>query len=415
MIVKTRFVIWCRQPENIGVFAIAALMLVLHCVALFQVHDYIYDEIASIAEANYVLHGDELDTFYIEWGRSNGFPVEEYLDSGYLHHMPLGKLILAAGIGVFGDDALGWRVFSVLFGVMSILLFYLICQKLSSRKWLPLVATFIFAFDNMCFVMSGLALLDVYSLTFLMGAFLLYLHGKLIPAGIVLALGALSKIIVAFGGIVILLHWIFVRRAPVRDAAKFLIVAPLTFVALLPLLDYIAVGEFIPPWDRLWSFVDIHDDPSLAQGIAEYRALFGAFLPWEWLTMPRSMIIWADPSYELNVNWTLWGLIIPVMCYIIFEGIKQRWNSLCMFAFLWFVCGYLPWFIIYWAFDRVSYPFYFYTIVPAVCLAAGYAVCRIVSFSWGQNSVIVRWSIMMPAILWMAAHFVMFFMMAPII
>ena len=35
-------------------------------------------------------------------------------------HPPLGKYIIAAGIALFGDNALGWRIFSVVAGVVTL-------------------------------------------------------------------------------------------------------------------------------------------------------------------------------------------------------------------------------------------------------------------------------------------------------
>ncbi|MFO8101214.1 MAG: glycosyltransferase family 39 protein [Dehalococcoidia bacterium] len=406
---------WFCQRENMALVFLAGVLLLLHLIALFQEDELIYDESANVAEANYVLYGDEMDPFYIEWGERNGFLLEDYEEVSLPHHMPLGKLILAASIGLIGDNNLGWRIGPVLFGTTSIIIFYLICQKLSSRRWFPLVATFIFAFENLCFVMSGLALQYVYGVTFLLLAFLLYLHGRLIPAAIILALGALCKIVVAFGGIVIVVHWLLVRREPTRNALKFLIIAPLAFVALLPLFDYWATGHLIYPWDRIYNYVDLHADPSLSQGPAAFRSLFGAMLPWDWLISPQSFRIWRDPSYEMTVNWPLWGLIIPLILYMSFEAVRQRWHSLAVFALLWFVCGYLPWFIIYWGFDRVSYPFYFYPIVPAVCLAAGYAIFQIGAFGWECNRAVLKWGVIALPFCWLAAHFAMFWMMAPIV
>ncbi len=405
---------WTKRPENLCVLFIAGLIFVLHFVAMFEVHDYIHDEIATIAEANFILYGEEMDPFYIRMAETNGFPIEEYKEVGFPHHMPLGKLIFASSIWVFGDNVLGWRIFPSLFGVASIILFYLICQKLTSKRWLPLVATFVFAFENMCFVMSGIAMLDVFGFTIMLASFLLYLHSRYIPAGIVLGLAVLAKMNVAYGGIIILLHFLFVRKQPKREIARFVIAAPLTFLILIPLLDYLALGEFIFPWDRIWNYINLHADPTLAQGPVNYMNLFSALFPWEWLTSPKLVRIWPDPSYEMNVNWTLWVLIIPLMAYMLFETVRQKRHSLSLFALLWFVCGYLPWFLIYWLFDRVSYPFYFYPIVPAVCLAAGYAICRMVSFGWDQNSQVLRWGIITPVVLWLTAHFVMFWLMAPI-
>ena len=49
-------------------------------------------------------------------------------------HPSLGKLFVIAGMLIFGDNALGWRFFSVILGAISIVLFYLICRNLSLSR-----------------------------------------------------------------------------------------------------------------------------------------------------------------------------------------------------------------------------------------------------------------------------------------
>ena len=46
-------------------------------------------------------------------------------------HPSLGKLFVIAGMLIFGDNALGWRFFSVILRAISIVLLYLICRNLS--------------------------------------------------------------------------------------------------------------------------------------------------------------------------------------------------------------------------------------------------------------------------------------------
>ena len=66
----------------------------------------IHDEYYYVPAANNILHG---------------------LNLGRLEHPPLAQSIIASGIWLFGNNALGWRFFSVIFG--SILL-----KDLESKK-----------------------------------------------------------------------------------------------------------------------------------------------------------------------------------------------------------------------------------------------------------------------------------------
>ena len=94
-------------------------------------------------------------------------------------HPSLGKLFVIAGMLIFGDNALGWRFFSVILSAISLVLFYLICRNLSMSRRTSFLATFLLAFENLTFLYSGMAMLDVSSLTFTLGGFLVIFKGKL--------------------------------------------------------------------------------------------------------------------------------------------------------------------------------------------------------------------------------------------
>jgi dolichyl-phosphate-mannose--protein O-mannosyl transferase len=51
---------------------------------------------------------------------------------------PLGKLFVVSGIFLFGDNPFGWRFFSVLFGIICVALFYLVCRQLRLSKQISL-------------------------------------------------------------------------------------------------------------------------------------------------------------------------------------------------------------------------------------------------------------------------------------
>jgi len=89
-----------------------------------------------------------------------------------------------AAIYVFTDNAFDWRFFSIIIGTMGIIVFYFICRKLGFAVNTATIATFLFALDDMVFVHSGLALIDIYMLTFMLAAVLFYLDERYILSGI---------------------------------------------------------------------------------------------------------------------------------------------------------------------------------------------------------------------------------------
>ena len=412
---------WFRKRENIVALLLVLIMLMLHLVVINRPRDQICDAKYYVAEANVILEiaGEDISPYYWAILHEEGSDSrEEYINEFYKGHGPVAKLCIAGGIKVFGDNPVGWRIFPILFGLVAIILIYLICQELTSKKWLPLIVTFIFAFENMCFVMSGIAMLDVFAFTLVLTSFLVYLRGRYVFAGTILALAVLTKETAAFGCGVILLHWFLTTRGTSNwGGVKFLIAVPVTYMMLSPLLDFIAVREIIYAWDRIgYLFSGVNDAiPQWDSGTSQYWVSRGAIHSWEWMMAPNSWIVWHNPTYQIQPSWTLWILIMPAMCYALYKAIRHNRSSFYLFSFIWFICVCLPFYVADLGFSKILYPYYFYPAVGAVCLVVGYAIDDLLSFAAKRNDIKVRWVLSAPVILWMVAHFVLFWVMSPVI
>lgn len=77
-------------------------------------------------------------------------------------HPPLGKLIIAAGVAVFGMTPFGWRIAGTLFGIAMVPLVYLFARRLTENTPLAALGCFLFSFDFMHFTQTRLATIDVY-------------------------------------------------------------------------------------------------------------------------------------------------------------------------------------------------------------------------------------------------------------
>ncbi len=92
-------------------------------------------------------------------------------------HPPLAKQLMAISIRVFGDVPLGWRYPSVLFGALAVAAMYLCGLALFSAQG-PAVATSLIAFANqMVFVQSRIAMLDIFALAFSLLAIAAFIAG----------------------------------------------------------------------------------------------------------------------------------------------------------------------------------------------------------------------------------------------
>ncbi len=132
-------------------------------------------------------------------------------------HPPLGKLLIAKGMKLFGDNPWGWRLPAVVTSSAGLALFYGICRRLSRRGELAYLATFLLAFENFYFIHSAVAMLDVYLVFFTILAFWFYLKGPAWwwAAAVSGALAALCKFSGAFVFIAIGAHWLYTERQTV--------------------------------------------------------------------------------------------------------------------------------------------------------------------------------------------------------
>ena len=92
-------------------------------------------------------------------------------------HPPLAKQLIALSIDAFGDGPLGWRYPATLFGALAVVAVYLIGLALFAAQG-PAIASALLAFFNqMLFVQSRIAMLDIFSLAFGLFAIAAFIHG----------------------------------------------------------------------------------------------------------------------------------------------------------------------------------------------------------------------------------------------
>ncbi|MFZ8756856.1 dolichyl-phosphate-mannose--protein mannosyltransferase [Microbacterium sp. HMH0099] len=84
----------------------------------------------------------------------------------YVVHPPLGRILIGAGMWLFGPDtSTGWRISAAIFGTLTVLLVYLVARSMGGSIVLASVASGLLAIDGLGIVLSRIALLDVF-LTF---------------------------------------------------------------------------------------------------------------------------------------------------------------------------------------------------------------------------------------------------------
>ena len=92
-------------------------------------------------------------------------------------HPPLAKQFIALSIHTFGDVPLGWRYPAVLAGALAIVAVYLGGLALFAAQGPAIAASLLAFFNQMLFVQSRIAMLDIFALTFSLFAIAAFMHG----------------------------------------------------------------------------------------------------------------------------------------------------------------------------------------------------------------------------------------------
>ena len=278
-------------------------------------------------------------------------------------------------IFVFTDNAFGWRFFSIIFGTIGIIIFYFICRKFKLSWKATMLATFLFAFENMTFLHSGLALLDVYMVTFMLTAVLLYLDEKYIWSGVFIALSANCKLAGALIFIAIFLHWAIYRKDKWKMMVGLIVAAALFFVVCLVFCDFFVIGSFENPITRISSLLS-----STAANQFTIPKLSISSRPWAWIypqfvdpNYNSPFIVYSyDPQYISFISTTIQILIIPTIGYMIYKAIKK--SQTAGFVLFWFLATYIIWIPLDIVTNRVTFVFYFLSVTPAICIGLGMAL-----------------------------------------
>jgi len=138
-------------------------------------------------------------------------------------HPQLAKLVIAGGIELFGDNARGWRIGSVFFGLIGMAALFAIVLGAGGGAWLGVGAVGVMALDNLLLVHGRIATLDIYAVAMMLVAMALYLHRHPLLAGAALGVaGCMKEVALLLVVVVVLLEalrwargwWLRHRGAP---------------------------------------------------------------------------------------------------------------------------------------------------------------------------------------------------------
>ena len=348
-------------------------------------------------------------------------------------HPPLGKLIIASGISVFGFNPFGWRIMGVIAATLMIPLMYILGKKLLGTWIGGFAATFLLVFDFMHFTMARMGTADTYVVFFSLASqlfFLIYLKNvlkngwkvsvqPLFLAFLFFALGFSVKWVVLYGfaaQIAILLAMRLKEVAKVKGGwldklntfsdPPYATVLGFTLIAVLVyFLTYIpdmlagrslievinlqgsmygyhstltATHPFSSPW---WSW------PLMVSPNAHVPLwLFGSTLPGDFKS---TIVLLGNPL----VWWVGFVCVISISAFAVFKIVKAGDKKLgsiglglpVLFIPAFFFFQWVPYILI----SRVTFIYHFYVNVPFLCLATAYFISKYWSSKWMKIAAVV--------------------------
>ncbi len=371
--------------EHIWLCLLMIIVLATHFAVILRPDVPMFDEQYYVPDARSILDG-------------NGTTRSE--------HPPLGKLIIASGILIFGDNPIGWRFFSVLFGALGIIFFYLICRRLAMPRAGTLLAVFLLSLENLTFVQASIAMLDVYCVTFMLAAFWLYLRGDFPLAAVCVGLSTLAKLTGALALLAIGVHWLLAGRGRPWHFISSMFLVPVSILVLLPLFDFIVSGHLVDPIYSMKTMLSLSS--TLTFSGTEHPSLSR---PWDWVLRPLAMPYWYEPHYTGAISFTVWAFIIPGMVYMVFRATRHCHAAL--FSIVWFAGTYLVWIPLSILTDRISFVFYFYPAVGAVCIALGLGLSRLVGIWRTRRDSGAGRAAIAVVVVYLIAHVAVFVVLSP--
>ena len=147
--------------------------------------------------------------------RLNIYPYE-------ISHPPLGKLIIALGIELFGLTPFGWRFMGTLFGVLMLPILYVFLKNMFGKTPVAVCGTTLFAADFMHLTQTRIATIDSYGVFFILAMYFFMYRWLTLPAdiplrksvpslflcGLMWAIGVACKWIVIYGGVGLAILWV---------------------------------------------------------------------------------------------------------------------------------------------------------------------------------------------------------------
>ena len=392
------------------------LFILLFFVASFRIAWLNVPEDALVFDEIYYVNAARKILSLPTTGRPGESPIYAHALAGTdpnVEHPPVAKLIIAAFIKIFGDHSWSFRFPSAILGSFAVLFLYLIVKKLGTPKT-ALFAAFLYSCENLTFVHSRIAMLDIYMVAFMLMGLYFYLDRRIVLSATLVALSALSKITGLSSLGIILVYSLFIELSSKGSKivrlkrlaslyGKYLATFLLIFLGLLWLIDtfFVLIDNHHPNpiehllWMTNYSFKlrvggylwngSVLDPETMT---VDEDSI--ASPPWLWLINEKKILYYLASvekkidgrvirsetvAFYGEMNPIIVASMIPSLAYLFYSFLKSR-DKLSFFLIVWWLFTYIIYYPLAFM-NRMVYIYYMCPAMPAVCASAAYMLHRL--------------------------------------
>jgi dolichyl-phosphate-mannose--protein O-mannosyl transferase len=329
------------------------------------------------------------------------YPGEEYFDEVYHAktalqylrgepptewvHPPTAKLLIAAGIALFGYEPWSWRLASALAGTLLAPVFFLLARSVLATERAALFATLLLLVDGVYLVQSRVAMTNVFAVLFQLLSALLLLRavlevrlalGAIACAGLALGLALSTRwtSLWAWGFLGLVFLAVRGRRALRARELALGALAFLVLPAAVYLLSYVpwmcqghGVGEVLQLQGAIWGY---HANLSAS------HAYSSPWWTWPALYRPIWYFWFSGEGFVRGIvalgNPAIWWAAVPVSVWALASGIRWR-DPRRSFCGAGFFMLYLPWGL---SPRTLNFSHYLFESIPYACLSLGILLDR---------------------------------------
>lgn len=378
---------WIRTDTLIVVGAVV-LALIFYAWRLNVPSGYVFDEVYHAFTAGEIVKGNA--DAWVWYTQPPPNVAYEWT------HPAMSKVLIQIGIRLFGNDAVGWRAMSALFGALGIGLIYAM-GRIMFNRWVGLIAAALLVLDGLWYVQSRVAMNDVFLATFIMAAYLslfMYLRepadrtrNYLWITGAMLGCAFATKwsagySVVLIGLIVLVREGRLLLTGRMRTPLWRTVVTLGGAFVIVPAAIYLLAYTQFFTMGHTWS-----EWRELQRQMWEYHSNLKATHAWasRWWTWPLMIVpVWyyveylqggarTATIYALGNPLIVWAYL-PAIAFAGYAWYRGRFQSMALAVVLaGFLGQWLPWMLS----PRISFFYHMLPCVPFGCLAIAYGLSRI--------------------------------------